>query len=237
MSGRKLDLYAAGMGYNMHDYGVTGEQAVVKYRQLHPLIAGVYEGEKDGRHRFSGGLWYDLNQAVCTAISEYRKTYAGRCSFHMERGNLICTLPSGRRLVYRQATMADVTNKVPWTVPPGKKVHAASYVSARFGPKYLYGGSITENIVQAIARDILAAVIVRLEALGIRVLLHVHDEVVASIVAELYEQFMCAVSTAPDWLTNFPLDWEGGLSPRYSKSPPPGTKEQVWRNGKFHKGA
>jgi DNA polymerase bacteriophage-type len=168
------------------------------------------------------------------AIETGGPTHAGRCTFHMERGNLICTLPSGRRLVYRNARLEDVRDRVPWEARG--PVWAAVYWSPRYGWKYLYGGALAENIVQAISRDVMACGMVRVEESGFMpIVLHCHDEIVSSTREQHYGEFMRCVTTCPDWLDGFPLDAEGGLSPRYAKSPPPGVREQVWRNGAFLK--
>ena len=68
---------------------------------------------------------------------------------------------------------------------------------------------------------------------GIKVILHVHDEIVASGHKQQLPEFMRAVTTVPVWAPGFPLGAEGGIIPRYAKSPPRGLlwKEQAWLNG------
>lgn len=88
-----------------------------------------------------------------------------------------------------------------------------------------------ENLVQAIARDVMCHGLVALEEAGIPVVLHVHDEAVCSAPAGRFPEFMSLVTKCPEWLPNFPLDAEGGVFPRYAKSVPDGVKEETWRNG------
>lgn len=231
VGGDKLAAYAAAMGFNLADYGVTGAECVLAYRKSHPAIAGEYCGENEaGRPVFRGGLWSDLNRAVIACVTDGVRTFAGRCTFHMNDGNMICTLPSGRRLVYRKALVDDVKDSVPWDTQ-GRPVYAVSYWSPRYGRKYLYGGSIAENVVQAISRDVLAHGIVLLEDSHIPVVLHVHDEAVSSTKPDRFEEFMRCMTTLPPWLINFPLAAEGCCMSRYSKAPPPGVKDELWRNG------
>jgi len=88
-----------------------------------------------------------------------------------------------------------------------------------------------ENLVQAVARDIMAYGLVSLEEAGINVILHVHDEAVCSAKASRFPEFMSLVTKCPPWLTEFPLDAEGTTMPRYGKTPPPGVHEVMYRNG------
>jgi len=236
LGGDKFALYAAANGIDLTRVGVTPHECILAFRQMHPAVAGEYHGPHPdhGRPIFRGGLWYDLNRAVVMCVTDCVRTYAGRCSFHMADGNLICTLPSGRRLVYRAA---QVQAQFPSWYEGTEGIPAVTYWSPRYGRKHLYGGSITENVVQAIARDVIAHGLVLLEEGGMPVALHVHDELVSSVrggrplARTRYGDFMRAVTTRPDWLTDFPLDAEGGLTERYSKTVAPGATEQLWRNG------
>lgn len=233
VGGAKIEMYAAGMGYNLLDYGVTGEDAVIAYRRSHPAICGAEVGEYNGKPYFRGGLWCQLNNAAIETVSTGARTFAGRCTFSRERGCLIVTLPSGRRLVYRDARVDR--NQPSYAKGTDKWVDTVTYTHPRYGRKHTYGGYWCENVVQACARDILAAAIVRLEAEGdMPVVLHCHDEAVSCIQESRLPRFMELVTTPPDWLVDFCLDAEGSCAPRYAKSPPPGVKDVLWRNGRAH---
>ena len=93
-------------------------------------------------------------------------------------------------------------------------------------PGTLYGGLLTENIVQAICRDLLAAALVECERLCLGACLHVHDEIVVEVpcecdltVQEMLVELCCAMSTPPAWAEGFPIAVEGFSNPRYTKSP------------------
>ena len=84
----------------------------------------------------------------------------------------------------------------------------------------LYGGLLTENIVQATARDMLIEAIVRLNAAGYKVRFHVHDEVIVEkgkrnkLDTKEIEELMCV---PPSWMPDIPLDAAGGLHNFYLK--------------------
>ena len=77
----------------------------------------------------------------------------------------------------------------------------------------LYGGKLTENVVQAIARDLLVRVILECEKAGIPIVLHIHDEVIACVPEVQAEQAMEKMiqiwRTVPQWAEGLVLDAEG----------------------------
>jgi DNA polymerase len=83
----------------------------------------------------------------------------------------------------------------------------------------IYGGKLCENIVQAIARDVLVDAILRLEKLGLAVLLHIHDEVVVEVpsneVNQAAQSFASALEHTPDWCEGLPIDCEIRVSKSY----------------------
>ena len=85
-------------------------------------------------------------------------------------------LPSGRRLFYQSPSFAE--NK--W----GKKsirYKGMDQTTKQWGWVDTYGGKITENVIQAIARDLLADAMQRVEAAGLPIVMTVHDEIVCEL--------------------------------------------------------
>lgn len=90
-----------------------------------------------------------------------------------------------------------------------------------FDRKKTYGGMLTENIIQAIARDILVEHMLEIEARGHQIVMTVHDEVIVecdedqadAVLAEVIE----IMSTAPVWAEGLPLNAEGGVHNHYDK--------------------
>lgn len=219
----KFAVYALANQIDLAAVGTTAPECIYAYRRMHPAIAGVESGEFEGRPYFKGGLWDKLNNAAVLAC-QGQPTEVGPVGFEKEGPHLVVTLPSSRRLVYRNARCQD-------TPVFGKWRPVVWYDSPRFGRKSMYGGSLAENIVQAGSRDVLAHGFVLNEEQGIPIVLHVHDELVASSKADRFPDFMRNTTTCPKWLTSFPLDAEGCCAPRYAKAAPPGVKETEYRNG------
>jgi len=79
---------------------------------------------------------------------------------------------------------------------------------------------LTENIDQAISRDILAYTMLNLEAAGYTVVMHVHDEIVAEVDENFgsIEEFERIMATLPPWAAGWPLRAAGGwIGYRYKK--------------------
>lgn len=125
-------------------------------------------------------------------------------------------LPSGRSLNYQ-----DVRWERYFIVDPetGKRVFKEGWRyqnPAKPGRLGTYGGKLAENVTQAVARDILAEALVRLEERGFEVVAHVHDEVLIRGKHDvgLISEIMCEL---PEWAQDLPIDSEGDTVDRYRK--------------------
>ncbi len=91
----------------------------------------------------------------------------------------------------------------------------------RTGRTKLYGGLLTENVVQALSRIIIGEQMLKIHDAGYRIVTMTHDEIV--IIAKKKDakkalDFMIkTMSTAPDWAPGLPLSAEGGWDASYSK--------------------
>jgi DNA polymerase len=75
-----------------------------------------------------------------------------------------------------------------------------------------YSGRLFENVVQAVARDIMAHAVVNLERAGYPIVLRVHDELVAEVSAGWgsIEEFESIMATLPAWAEGWPIRAAGG---------------------------
>lgn len=124
-------------------------------------------------------LWYAVGNAAAEVVLNGTRQAVNGILFSRE-GDLAkgldfltVTLPSGRKLHY----VSPGTRENSWgaTVITYK---APNQVSGKWETAETYGGKLVENIVQAIARDCLAATILKLTDKGYKIVMHIHDEVV-----------------------------------------------------------
>jgi hypothetical protein len=126
-------------------------------------------------------------------------------------------LPSGRTMRYENVRQA--VRSVPDDRNPGKRRKKYVFTAGIGGiPKEFYGGKLTENITQAVARDVFAEHIDLLDRAGMRNLFSVHDEAVLEVksdvtVADVQE----IMSTCPAWLPGCPITAEAVETERYFK--------------------
>jgi DNA polymerase bacteriophage-type len=182
--------------------------------------------------------WYDLENVAVNALTIGGKQYAGpksRRVTYLKNGSFLwCKLPSGRVLCYPYPEIRTV--QTPW----GDMKEALTYMteldsSQRKSTKVLddpnsngswqristYGGSLAENVTQAVARDLLAYGMQKLEGAGFPIIMHVHDECVVEIPTScdcdtlaLVENLM---AKAPAWAEGLPVKAEGWRAQRYRK--------------------
>lgn len=155
-------------------------------------------------------LWREVDEAALAAVGQRRRAEAAGIAFSHEAGMLFVRLPSGRRLAYAKPRVG--TNRF-----GGESItYEGAGTARRWERLETYGAKLVENIVQGTARDILAHAMRSLS--GMRVVMHVHDEVVIEAdggttvadVAALMEE-------APPWAEGLLLRAEGYEADFYMK--------------------
>ena len=123
-------------------------------------------------------------------------------------------LPSGRRLTYPEARIADTTERALFTYA------GMEQTSRRWSRQRTYAGKIVENITQAVARDVLAENLKAVEKAGYAIVLSVHDELITETPDEAdytADDLSALMSRPPYWAEDLPLAAAGFEAHRYRK--------------------
>ena len=157
-------------------------------------------------------LWWDVDKAASTCVRERTATEIHGIHFYYQSGMMFVVLPSGRQLVYVKPKMG--LNRF------GNE--SVTYEGVGEQKKWLrlesYGPKFVENIVQATARDILAEAMLRLNAAGYRIVMHIHDEAVIEAPPETELDNICTVmGETPQWAKGLLLRADGYICDFYQK--------------------
>lgn len=203
------DIYKSGLWGYAWNMGIKltqeeAHKAVDIFRKAYPEVVD---------------FWYALEEAAVYTIRTKKATREGRIRRNGETvsiplpvtlqcfGNklLRILLPSGRGLHYIQPKIekTEMNGRMKDGITcMGKDTKTKQWVRIK-----TYGGKLTENIVQAIARDVLFDAMLRTDALGLPIVLHIHDEIVAELsqtsplgLSELRQAMMTPPAWAPDLL-------------------------------------
>lgn len=141
----------------------------------------------------------------------------------MKGSFLFCQLPSGRCLSYPYPQLEK--RETPWGIL--REMLTYKYVDSttnKWVRGSTYGGSLVENITQAVARDVLAEAMVRCHEAGDKIVIHVHDELVIEHrpwdgkgVDFGRHAFEARVARVPEWAEGLPITAAGWRGKRYRK--------------------
>lgn len=189
------------------------QKAVASYRRQYPMVVK---------------LWYGLKRAAELAVTGGKPTRYKLIRFDVRGEFLYMKLPSGREIVYYQPEIRPT--RMPWG-----EIAPALTVMRQVGPGRtwmrvaLSPGTITENAVQATARDLLMHAAKKVERLGYLSIGRIHDELVNQMHRGLggsLEEFMACMNTKamPRWITHpekgyatLPIDADGWVGKRFRK--------------------
>lgn len=133
-------------------------------------------------------------------------------------GCLTIKLPSGRTICYPRASMSVEENDGWRGDHPIIEYEGLNQITKKWEKIRTYGGKLTENVVQAIARDILGIVILRAHAAGLNIVFHIHDEIVVEATEGQTLQQVEAIFSEPiNWCRELPLKGAGYTTPYYLK--------------------
>ena len=136
-------------------------------------------------------------------------------AFEYSDNFLFVTLPSGRKIsYYKQKIEKEPTSNQEVITYEGNLLTGDDW-----GRNKTWGGKLVENIVQAIARGCLSAVMLKLNDAGYKIIMHVHDEVILEMpegVGSL-EEVLKTMSQPLYWAKDLKLTAEGYETAYYRK--------------------
>lgn len=200
MGANKCRTYAVGYGVDLSQ--AEAEHLIDTYRRENPHIVRFWSDiERAFVYTTRYGKSCDLDRGL-----HFRREEANRAS-----GVTVIRLPSGRELRYDEACV----------VGTGRRQQLKYWNDIEQSWVHMWGGFLTENVVQAISRDILSEALLWLENRGWHISLHVHDELVINCpkdyVPKCKTDVLFALRMRPSWAPTCPLDAKLVVADRYQK--------------------
>ena len=175
-------------------------------------------------------LWHSLEDAALRAMSP---AYSGKSVralgtniYYLKNGSFLsCCLPSGRFIYYPYPEVR--LKKTPWgEMRPTLTAKWVNSVTHKFERRDVWYGILTENVVQAIARDLLAHAMVSLDdkhSRDMATVMHVHDELVTEVptssmdVNDFKARLVEVMTELPPWAEGLPVEADSWSGIRYQK--------------------
>jgi DNA polymerase len=181
MGAVRFGAYCKTMGIDLEKIGLKAEDCISTYRKTH---SEIYVS------------WKMLDRFVKCDVDTSGYVSNVYCEYKADSHKLYLTLPSGRRLIYREVDSSNSTYSDGWS------------------SRRVYGALLVENIIQAICRDMLVASMQQLQ----NVVLHIHDEICCELTEiDQIHNMMELICKQPDWCKGYPIKVEGEVKTRYSK--------------------
>lgn len=185
----------------------TAMRAVEAYRTEYPEIPQ---------------LWRDMERAAVEAVEHPGRVTSipnGLVAFRVAHGYLQMRLPSGRRLFYKDPKV--IRKKKFDRMQPVLTFMGVHPKTKQWVREETWGGTLTENAVQAIARDVLFAAMRELDRRDVAIVLSVHDQVIAEVLKEDAEWANKIVKRVmervPSWAKGFPIKTKPKIAMRFGK--------------------
>ncbi len=164
-------------------------------------------------------FWYETEHAAIVATrNKGKRCRVGFVTWFFEGDFLYCELPSKRRLAYYKPTIELTTTH--WGEKKDALHHwGANSTTKKWEKSSTFGGKLVENITQAVARDLMAEALLRVEDGGYEVILSVHDEILAERTKGTgnLDEFCGYMAAIPVWAKGCPISVEGWVGFRYRK--------------------
>ena len=165
-------------------------------------------------------LWWGLEEAALKAVYTRVQREAYGVIYRLEDGWLTALLPSGRKLWYRAPR--ETIRRVEWSDKPQQTWSFTAMKNGRPVETQAFGGLLTENVVQGLARDLMCTAMFKCEKAGLPIVLTVHDEILCEPLKTYqhpYEILKQIMEDSPMWAKEIgiPVSIEGWVGGRYRK--------------------
>lgn len=201
----------SGTAHDMYGLEVEEDRAqelVNIYRETYPRIVQ---------------FWKKAEKAFRACVQRVNEVKLGALTFRGDGESVSVELPSTRKLYYNRARVVMGSSRDRYgqgvITYYGKNTMTGKYS----GGEHTYGGKLVENITQAVARDVMAEAMQRVESQVLPIILTVHDEVVAECPRSVLDTdkalktFVTALEQRPVWAQDLPLAVEAAVHMRYQK--------------------
>lgn len=163
-------------------------------------------------------MWDIIERAAISAIKTGQEVTIHRgITVGYRWGMLLITLPSGRTICYPRAAVGMEYNDGWRGDHEIIEYEGLNQLTKKWEKIRTYGGKLTENVVQAVARDILGVVILRARREGLPVVFHIHDEIVVETADRPLADVEALFSEPIEWCRDLPLKGAGYTTPYYLK--------------------
>lgn len=204
MGAKKFAITCQSQGREISE--ALGKAAVDSYRSTHAPVVQ---------------LWGCIERAAISAVGNLGTKFSiNHTTWYVKDNFLWCVLPSGRRLAYYGPSVRY--EPTPWGDKRPVLYHwGVDPLSKKWVESKTYGGKLVENVVQAVARDLMAEAMLRIEAAGPwDVVLSVHDELISE--RDVFSngsntEYCRLMAELPAWAEGCPVVATGWEGPRYKK--------------------
>lgn len=209
----KVLVLALGYGMGVVRFIATAKLYGVTLTEAEAAVA-VSTWRADNRQTVD--FWYDCDRAARDAIRNPGKRVNVRSvSFAMWQGHLLVKLPSGHKLIYREARLESIDGRETITYM-GLDQYTRQWTRQR-----TWGSKIVENITQALARDVMAEACLEAGEHALALCLMVHDELIGvanvSDATAALNTLLGIMRRRPKWGLDLPIEAVGWVGRRYKK--------------------
>lgn len=177
----------------------------------------IVEGYRNKYHKVVK-MWYGLYEAAMECIATKKVTVWKSIKFRIMDDFLYMRLPNGRLIAYYQPKLQKVMT--PWGAEKLAITHMGQNTYTRKWERLtVIPGRLTENVVQAVARDFLVESMFKVEEAGYPIIGCVHDEIISRVKRDFgsIEAFNEVMDELPTWALDCPIECEGYEDKRYRK--------------------